>query len=484
MTESPKIALVLGGGAPNLTLMAGALAALDDKGVEFEVLSTSGAGMLVGMLYAAPKGKTRQEALRETLELGVHDAIYQAFPINYKVFYKVGPLAEAYNELLAKAMATMSFPKFDNSDFGNFWKDSLAFWASAFSPTDPRMGSHLGLCQPAPWIDAVVDFDKLRNADKYSPDEAFQKEVLLNAYCVDDQDMVMFDKKELTPDHFRAALAFPLIYEPFRLNGKTYIEGSAIDPLNFEGLMNKNKKGFKEEFKDITDLIVLDVLGRDKLIREPRDLYDAWVKSMIVPLVSVADKNMKMFRRLYNGPIIARDAHENPIVIKKKGGVRLVQDKNTRNIVAIDEKEIEKNKDGKLEGKKVKLENKKITFTEDKIDNVTIDGYIGNMMKFDDYGQIISLEIEHDFEIEGKQYKKGEEYETNDITYKITKPDERRRLHRIGFDIEDSYWPKVLDWSRSNLKKLFEVGYESASAFVEEKDNQYLATAAKKNGEG
>ena len=52
------IALVLGGGAPNLTLMAGAVAALDDAGVEFDVVSTSGAGMLIGLLYAAPKGRT------------------------------------------------------------------------------------------------------------------------------------------------------------------------------------------------------------------------------------------------------------------------------------------------------------------------------------------------------------------------------------------------------------------------------------------
>ncbi|MGI9437378.1 MAG: patatin-like phospholipase family protein [Geminicoccaceae bacterium] len=480
MTESPKIALVLGGGAPNLTLMAGALAALDDKGVEFEVISTSGAGMLVGMLYAAPKDKTRQEALRETLELGVHDTIYQAFPINYKVFHKVGPLAEAYSELLAKAMATMSFPRLDNSDFGNFWKDSMAFWASAFSPTDPGMGSRLGLCQPAPWIDEVVDFDKLRNANKYGPDEAFQKEVLLNAYCVEDEDMVMFKKKELTPNHFRAALAFPLIYEPFQLSGKTYLEGSAIDPLNFEGLVKEDENGentgFKGEFKGITDLIVLDVLGRDKLIREPRNLYDAWVKSMIVPLVSVADKNVKMFRRLYNGPVIARDALENPIVIKKDDGKRLVQDKNTGDIVAIDhdKKKIEKNEEGELivkDGKKVKLENGEVIFTQETIENVIVDGYIGNLMEFDNLtgSQIVGIQLEN------KTYK------TNNITYAIRKPSIRRRLHRIGFDIEDNYWPKILDWSRSNLKKLFDVGYESASEYV--KDNHYLVTVKrKKNG--
>ena len=470
MTKNPKVALVLGGGAPNLTLMAGALAALDDKGVEFEVLSTSGAGMLVGMLYAAPKGKTRQEALRETLELGVHDAIYQAFPINYKVFYKVGPLAEAYTEMLAKTMATASFPGANNSDFGNLWKDSMAFWASAFSPTDPRIGSHLGLCQPAPWIEEVVDFDKLRNAEKYNPEEAFQKEVLLNAYCIEDRDMVMFDKKELTPDHFRAALAFPLIYEPFRLNGKTYIEGSAIDPLNFEGLMNEDKGSFKEEFRDITDMIVLDVLGRDQLIGEPRDLYDSWVKSMIVPLVSVAEKNMKMFRRLNNGPVIKRDALENPIMINRADGKRLVLEQGTSDVFAIDEAKIKEKKPGEFvvsDARKVDVKRKKITYAK-KTKKIMIDGYIGKLTEVDKRGEIVGFTIDR------------KKTMVDDIIYKIERPKQRRYLHRIGFDIEDSYWPNVLDWSRSNLKTLFDIGYESASKFADRKDKQYLIKRKKK----
>jgi NTE family protein len=63
-------ALLLGGGAPTLTLQSGALAALDEKGVEFAAVSTAGAGMVIGLLYAAPKGMTRQEALRNTVNMG------------------------------------------------------------------------------------------------------------------------------------------------------------------------------------------------------------------------------------------------------------------------------------------------------------------------------------------------------------------------------------------------------------------------------
>jgi len=41
-----RTALVLGGGAPNSALMAGALAAFQEEGVTFDVVSTSGAGGL------------------------------------------------------------------------------------------------------------------------------------------------------------------------------------------------------------------------------------------------------------------------------------------------------------------------------------------------------------------------------------------------------------------------------------------------------
>ena len=59
-------ALMLGGGAPTLTLEAGALAALLDQDVKFDAISTAGAGMLVGLLYAAPKGTSPRQALENT----------------------------------------------------------------------------------------------------------------------------------------------------------------------------------------------------------------------------------------------------------------------------------------------------------------------------------------------------------------------------------------------------------------------------------
>src|SRR5579864_6932251 len=78
-----KRVLVLRGGAPNLTLM-------------------SGAGAVVGLSYLAPKGLTPVEALRNTINFGVSDAIYSILPINYKVFFKGGALSDAFRNLWRK----------------------------------------------------------------------------------------------------------------------------------------------------------------------------------------------------------------------------------------------------------------------------------------------------------------------------------------------------------------------------------------------
>jgi NTE family protein len=93
-------ALMLGGGAPTLTLQSGALAALLDKEVKFDAISTAGAGMLVGLLYVAPKGTSPRQAMENTRDMGVHDSIYDLCPVNFKVFHKPGSLAGAYRRTL------------------------------------------------------------------------------------------------------------------------------------------------------------------------------------------------------------------------------------------------------------------------------------------------------------------------------------------------------------------------------------------------
>lgn len=262
------IGLVLGGGAPNLPLMSGALLALDDAGIEFDVVSTTGAGMLIGLMYAAPKNGSRKETLQATREMGVHDSIYNVFPVNYKIFHKAGPMAEAYTKFHQTWLAAM--PR--ENEAQRFMSDMAQFWTAAFCPSDMNPKQN-GMCQPPPWIDLVVDFDKLKE---------FDGEFLMSAYCIEDHAEVTFEKDVITSDHFKAALAMPLIYAPYKMDGKTYLEGSAFDTLAFSPgkVMSRNL---------IDTVIYFDILGQRKLIAEPENLYDAWVHSIINPLTRIAE---------------------------------------------------------------------------------------------------------------------------------------------------------------------------------------------------
>ncbi|MGA7100579.1 MAG: patatin-like phospholipase family protein [Pseudolabrys sp.] len=318
------IALVLGGGAPNLTLMAGAVAALDDAGVKFDVVSTSGAGMLIGLLYAAPKGGDRAAALKNTVNMGVHDAIYRFFPVNFKVFHKPGTLAQAYTkfwqiaadnreaiespvgdfrdqwlkmlsasplfapwaEAWKQFLGKFSSPDDKNRDAQRFFDDWAALMLATFCPTDLSAASQ-GMCQPAPFVEQAVDFSKLKE---------FEGDFYMSAYCIESGKMEIFEKKEITIEQFQAALAFPLIYAPFKMNCMTYLEGAAKDTLNFKGLLEKRRR---KRHPVIDTIVVLDVLGMKELIAEPRGLYDAWVKSIIVPLTAIAEDDIKLFEQLH-----------------------------------------------------------------------------------------------------------------------------------------------------------------------------------------
>ncbi|MEE9611328.1 MAG: patatin-like phospholipase family protein [Desulfatiglandales bacterium] len=359
-----SVALLLGGGAPTLTLQSGALAALDEKGAEFSVVSTAGAGMVIGLLYAAPKGMTRQEALANTVNMGVDDAIYNQFPVNFKVFHKPGLAADQYRSFLQM----LPRAQLGDTPAERLFSDWMGLMFSAFCPSDLSPQSK-GLCEHAPWIEDIVDFDQLKN---------FDGEFYMNAYNLTDGEMVTFPEADITPDHFRAALAFPFIYPPFKLKGKTYIEGSAIDTLCFDGLLQyreerrereKDKTDRKPDLPSLKTVVIFDVLSSKKIIREPRNLYDAWIQSIMIPLVEIAKDDLELFKY--------------------------------RHMVKLDREELklfENRADGKSDNEKWKL-----NLLE---------------MKFDDY-------------------------------------------------IPEHQWPYVLDWSYSNLKTLYDAGYQAGLDFYE-----------------
>ncbi|WP_034296576.1 patatin-like phospholipase family protein [Herbaspirillum sp. RV1423] len=288
-----KKALVIGGGAPNSTLIAGALTAFLDEGIEFDVISASGAGVLMGLLYQAPLDCSPREALMRWAEVGVADSIYKLFPINYKIFKKPGQEARSFRDTVPPVAGVSAMPAANPfldvftqhfAEASGAWNDWMHLMLSALSPSDLSSKS-LGLCAHHPFLEQSIDFDAIAR---------MKPEFYINAYNMSKGEMQIWDKNEIAPIHVRAALSFPFLYPPTEIDGDDYIEGAALDTLNFNPLLAGGKHG------DIDTLVVLDILGEDRLIRKPRNLYDAWVRSIITPLVKISKTEMRLFELEHN----------------------------------------------------------------------------------------------------------------------------------------------------------------------------------------
>jgi NTE family protein len=287
-----RTALLLGGGAPNFPLMAGALLAIHRAGVKLDLISMTGAGSVLGLIYLAPKEMTQEEALENSVNYGIADAIYAMLPINYKMFQKGGYRADLFraycnnNPYLQRIMNQLGMNEGDK-----LRSDAVQFMLAAACPSDLNLSS-TGLCAHAPFIEHVVDFAKLK---------AQPIDCVLNAYCIEDQRIREWRKNEIDVHHFRASLSFPFFYPPYRVDGKHYFEGAAYQALNLGGIGFDDDPDDLDLFPDsegeqhLNRIIVFDIMNRD-LVRRPRNLWEAYGQSIILPLVANAQNEEKFIR--------------------------------------------------------------------------------------------------------------------------------------------------------------------------------------------
>jgi NTE family protein len=302
-TEVPRDrVLCLGGGATTLTLMSGALYTLNQAGLHTPgraptVISMAGAGAVVGLHYLAPKGlKTKEpfslEALENTINFGVSDAIYETFPINYKVFTKGGPSADLFNEFWSSLPEVReAMHQSGMSDEEALLSDSLLFAGAAMCPTDVNFFSE-GVCGHAPFLEGFIDFEALKHID---PNDVALE---INAFCIEDHELVDFTNykrdadgkperdrhgryiwQAITVDHLRAALAFPFLHPPHKLDDKHYFEGAAMQCLNEYTI---------EDARSIQWMLVLDPL-RKTMIGKPENLWDAFALSVLMPTAGLTE---------------------------------------------------------------------------------------------------------------------------------------------------------------------------------------------------
>jgi hypothetical protein len=266
----------------------------------------AGAGAVVGLHYLAPKGmnskdpaEAQAEALKNTVNFGVSDAIYEMIPINYKTFVKSGPSADLFNDYWFRLPEVqVAIHQSGMSDAEALCSDLLLLQGAMLCPSDVNYFSK-GLCGHAQFLEELIDFEAVRRID---PNDI---EIEINAFCIEDKKIVDFtnyqrDKNDrpvktadgkyiradITADHLRAALAYPFLHAPYKIGAKHYYEGAAIQCLNDYTI---------DEARDIEWVVVLDPL-RASMIGIPNNLWEAFALSIIMPTAGLAELGRRVLQ--------------------------------------------------------------------------------------------------------------------------------------------------------------------------------------------
>lgn len=281
-----KKALLMGAGGPLGGLEAGALIALDEKGVKFDVISGACIGSILTLAYASPAGgRTPREALEFWVsETGVSDALYKLLPIDFKVFQKqAGALNPLMDQWLRGMLAMNPFYSYaPSSDLHRLYSELYLLSLVSMMPSTVPFSN--AMSRIAPVLEVLIDFDKLKNIDT---------DVYINAMDVSSKEIAIFDKHQITPKHVLAGSSLFCVCPQTEIDGKVYGEGSYIDSLNFKGVLEKHE--------DVETVVVLNILNRKDLIRPARDLNDAYNLSIMLPFVTIAEDDIKLFEAKHKG---------------------------------------------------------------------------------------------------------------------------------------------------------------------------------------
>jgi NTE family protein len=279
MIRKPRIGIVLGGTAPAMTLMAGAMRAFAERRIEFDAISTTGVGALVGLLYVAPRLGDRERALRDLPNLFVSDWLYRLVPFNFKVFHKYHPLAGEFWKV-RKALATLKFPvpPQDPSPLRRLVNDWVDLWATALTPMTFEFLSN-GVLSHVPLVEDLVDFDTLARAST---------RVYVSAFSLWDQRLRFFSNhpsrrtgtSPIDTEVYNAAQALFALFPPVQVEGDMLTTGATRDPTGLQAIWTH-----ADELQ-LDAVLALDPVSAS-VWRSPTNVYDAFQLMLLNPIAAL-----------------------------------------------------------------------------------------------------------------------------------------------------------------------------------------------------
>jgi NTE family protein len=281
MSNGKRFGILLNSTAPAMTLMSGAMLAFAEQDVEFDTITTTGAGGLIGMLYLAPKGKNRVEALKELPNLFVSDWLYRFFPVNFKVFHKYGPFAEQIWEL-RKRLPQLHVAPEDPSEIKRFINDWTQLWATILTPRSYQT-LNKGLMSHVPLIEDLVHFDKLKAQASQGKGTKFY----INTFSLRKRRLRVFDEQQpMSSDIFNAAQAMYMLFEPVRVANDLLITGATRDPTGLQAI-GMHRRGLTDR-PPLDGLLALDPVS-EAFWRTPENAYDAFQLMLMNPIAALQE---------------------------------------------------------------------------------------------------------------------------------------------------------------------------------------------------
>lgn len=306
-------AIALSGGGPPVGLQVGALKALNERGIHFDVFTTDCIGSWTACIYNSHSEDKRIEKLVDFyMTCFVPDDIFSGFSVPINIFvsdyyrdslfwiekwldyrtYEDLLLPNRIFEYILHYSNPWNFPK-NSIDVSLMWTRSLSLNPYArlifkliYHNKKTGKSSLLG---PGNYgkdlVDAYIDFDKLMH---------LATKIYVNAYNLTRQKIDLFINRQghvkykpIDLNVLKANSSILGYLENREIRGDTYCEGAVVDTVNFRDLLGNHP--------DLDEVWVINILDYKEII-PPKNQLEADLLAVELPFTTISQDDIKLFR--------------------------------------------------------------------------------------------------------------------------------------------------------------------------------------------
>lgn len=307
-----KRAIALSGGGPPVGLQVGALKALDELDIEFEVFTTDCIGSWTACIYNSHQKAKRYEKMKEFYDACfVPDDIFDGFSVPTNIFivdyfkdfmayweklfeydtYQGLLLPERIYEYVLHYLNPANFPQ-NSVDLSQMFTKAMSL--NPFSRLmfklfyQNRKTGKSWLLGPGNYgedfVNQFIDLEKLMELDAM---------IYFNAFNLSQKRINLFVNRKDHPKYkpislktLKANSSILGYLENWDIEGDQFCEGAVVDTVNFRGLLANHS--------DLDEVWVLNILDY-KIVEPPRNQLEADLLAVELPMTTIAQSDIKLF---------------------------------------------------------------------------------------------------------------------------------------------------------------------------------------------